>query len=161
MRKINSLIITALTLFSSVSVNASEPVQVGRYTSINPVASNQQANILSVVVTIPFNKNVETVGDAINHLLLRSGYQLAALKSSDPMLPVLLNSSLPEIHRKLGPITIENALHVLAGSAWDLVIDPVHRMISFELIEKYQTTASLSVGNKIQYVVDADNKGKL
>jgi len=160
MRKIKSLIIAALAVFSSLNVNANESVQVGRYTSINPVASSQQTNILSVVVTIPFNKNVETVGDAVSHLLLRSGYQLAALKSSDPMLPILLNSALPEIHRKLGPITIENALRVLAGNAWDLVIDPVHRMVSFELIEKYQTTAGLSVKNKIHYVADADKKGR-
>ena len=116
--------------------------QVGRYTSIEPVATAQQTDLLSVVVTVNFTDQTQTVGDAMQQLLLRSGYRLASPHSSDPALPVLMQSPLPLVHRQLGPIRIDNALSTLAGSAWDLVVDPVNRLVSFDLLEQYR---SLSV----------------
>ncbi len=135
-----------------------ENVRVGRYSSINPVATEQQSNLLSVVVTISFNAHINSVGEAINHLLLRSGYHLASLKASDPMLPVLLDAPLPHTHKKIGPITIENALHMLAGSAWALVVDPVHRLVSFELVEKYQSASKHPVQKEAWLVSVNPNK---
>jgi len=150
MRTLKSLIITTMLFLSSMCVSANQDIQTGRYTTINPIASDQQIKILTVVVTVVFNKNVTTVGDAVSHLLLRSGYRQASLSSSDPMIPTLLNSPLPAIHRQLGPITIENALRVLAGEAWDLVVDPVNRMVSFELVEKYHQSVNNTVmSNKV------------
>jgi type IV pili sensor histidine kinase/response regulator len=129
-------------LVINASSYAEELYQVGRYTSIEPVATSQQADLLSVVVTVNFTDQVNTVGDAMHHILLRSGYRLASQVSSDPALPILLDSSLPLVHRTLGPIRIDNALSTLAGPAWDLVVDPVNRLVSFDLLEQYR---SLSV----------------
>ncbi len=131
--------ITLLILgLQNMSALAYETVQVGRYSITQPVALPQQRDILSVVIEIQFNSRIETVGDAINHVLSKSGYKLAPLKSSDPAMPILLKSSLPFVHRNIGPITIENALRALSGDAWDLIIDPVHRYVSFDLLEKYK-----------------------
>ncbi len=135
----------ALILSSLFAVNASSYAeglyQVGRYTSIEPVASAQQKDLLSVVVTVSFTDQVQSVGDAMRHILLRSGYRLASPQSSDPALPILLQSPLPLVHRQLGPIRIDNALTTLAGPAWDLVIDPVNRLVSFDLLEQYRSTS--------------------
>ena len=49
----------------------------------------------------------------------------------------LLQLSLPEVHRKLGTVSIEEGLKALAGDPWELVIDPVHRMVSFRLPNAY------------------------
>ena len=115
--------------------------RISRYASIIPVATPEQAHPLSVVVTVDFTDQVHTVGEAVRHLLMRSGYRLADAEVSDPALPILLNQPLPLVHRHLGPITIDNALVTLAGDAWDLVIDPVNRLVSFELLEQYRSLA--------------------
>ena len=134
------LILTALVF--SASIQADEVYRINRYTAIDPVATAQQSDILSVVVTLDFTDQVISVGDAIRHLLSRSGYRLASLDASDTALPILLKSPLPLIHRRLGPIKIDNALMTLAGPAWDLIVDPVHRLVSFELLEQYRVLSS-------------------
>lgn len=133
-------LIFALSLIAlSAVAKAKDLYKISRYASMDPVATSAQAHPLSVVVTVNFTDRVSTVGDAITHLLSRSGYRLADVASSDPALPILLNQPLPLIHRRLGPITIDNALATLAGDAWDLVVDPVNRLISFELLDKYRS----------------------
>lgn len=131
------VILFVALLLSSVDAYADE-VQIGRYTSMKPIATQQQSDVLSVVVKINFNTHITTVGEALNHLLLRSGYQLASKEASDPYMPVLLSRPLPEVHRLLGPITLSNALSTLAGPAWDLVVDPVNRLVSFDLLPEYR-----------------------
>jgi len=42
------------------------------------------------------------------------------------------------VHRVLGPVTLRNALNTLAGPVWNLVIDPVNRIVSFELLDEYK-----------------------
>ena len=39
---------------------------------------------------------------------------------------------LPEVHRQLGPMSLQQALETLAGPAFQLVEDPVHRLVAFE-----------------------------
>jgi type IV pili sensor histidine kinase/response regulator len=130
----------AIVLFSFSAISqAEENYRISRYATINPVATPEQAKPLSVVVSLDFTDQVRTVGEALQHLLSRSGYQLADLNASDPALPILLKKPLPLIHRKLGPITIENALVTLAGDAWNLVVDPVNRLVSFDLLEQYRS----------------------
>ena len=48
----------------------------------------------------------------------------------------LLDLPLPEAHRTLGPLPLRTALAILAGPAFRLVEDPVHRLISFERCEQ-------------------------
>jgi conjugative transfer region protein (TIGR03748 family) len=134
--------ITASLLFAFSATSQAEGIyRISRYATVNPVATSEQSHPLSVVVTLNFTDQVHTVGDAIHHLLSRSGYRLADVSVSDPALPVLLDQPLPLIHRRLGPITIENALVTLAGDAWDLVVDPVNRLVSFELLDQYRSLA--------------------
>jgi type IV pili sensor histidine kinase/response regulator len=39
------------------------------------------------------------------------------------------------VHRQIGPTTLQDALTVLAGEGWQLEVDPVHRLVSFRLLE--------------------------
>ncbi|MBT6702643.1 MAG: hypothetical protein HOB14_13370, partial [Gammaproteobacteria bacterium] len=87
---------------------------------------------------IYFPMSVDTVGSALDIMLINSGFRLADPSAVDPNLSILLNSPLPNIHRSLGPLSLRSALKTLSGSSWDLIIDPVHRLISFELINDYQ-----------------------
>jgi len=118
-----------------LSVAATQEVQVGRYSSVRPVPTAEQINLLSALVTVRFPETVATVGQAVDHLLGPSGYRLAPDSVAGPQRAALLALSLPEPHRSLGPMPLRTALETLAGPAFRLVEDPVHRLVSFERCE--------------------------
>ncbi len=120
------------------SVQADAYLMVDRYVSVSTKPSDIQTDLLSVLVTFKFGTDVQTVGAAMQQLLINSGYRLADLRTSDPNLPVLLDAQLPQVHRSIGPITLRDALTTLAGSSWVMVTDPVHRLITFDLKSIYQ-----------------------
>lgn len=107
------------------------------YAVITPTASAEQRDLLAVVVSLKFPVGVDTVGQALEMLLERSGYRMAYGENTDPELGTLLLLPLPQIHRNLGPIRLRDALQALAGSAWILVEDPVNRLVSFDLNARY------------------------
>ena len=76
------------------------------------------------------------------YLLARSGYRLASPEASDPAMATLLSLPVPEVHRELGPVTLEQGLQTLAGPAYCLVVDHVHRLVSFELLPRYRSARS-------------------
>jgi type IV pili sensor histidine kinase/response regulator len=84
---------------------------------------------------VRFPRSVQTVGGALQHLLPPSGYQLADTRNVDPHVAILMSRPLPEVHRQIGPTTLQDALTVLAGEGWQLEVDPVHRLVSFRLLE--------------------------
>ncbi|MGH8655780.1 MAG: FimV/HubP family polar landmark protein [Gammaproteobacteria bacterium] len=121
-----------------------DPLRVGRYSAIVPGPSPEQADPFALPVKTEFSFSVQTVGRALEHVLAPSGYRLAKISASCPSLPALLAWPLPAVHRRLGPMRLDEALKTLAGPAHYLVIDPVHRLVSFELREGYQ--ALIGVG---------------
>lgn len=100
----------------------------GRYTLVELApASAQQDLLLQVVdVAVPDTRNA-TVGDALRHVLLRSGYQLC----TEGDVTALNALPLPASHYRLGPMLLRDALLTLAGSAWDLKVDDGVRRICF------------------------------
>ncbi|MDH3671719.1 MAG: hypothetical protein OES46_11205 [Gammaproteobacteria bacterium] len=119
--------------------------RIGRYSLAVPKASRAQADLLSAVVTVRFPHTVTTVGQAIDHLLKRSGYRLASMDASDPGMAILVTRPLPVVHRRLGPITVAEALEVLAGPAFRLVVDHLNRLVSYEVTERYRALAAASM----------------
>ena len=115
----------------------SDAQRVARYSTIAPVPRAAQVDPLDAVVTIVFPEQLTTVDEALHYVLRRSGYRLASAEAADPATTVLANQPLPEVHRRLGPITVARALSTLAGPAWTMVVDPVHRLVSFELAKEY------------------------
>ena len=137
-----------------------EDARVSRYGYVTPDATPEQRDPLSVVVKVSFNSHIATVGEALDHLLLRSGYQMASLEASDPSMRILVSRDLPEVHRKLGPITLVNALKALSGPVWELIVDPVNRLISFDLNQEYRSTAVVSSAPMPNNTVVADVSAK-
>jgi type IV pili sensor histidine kinase/response regulator len=110
-------------------------VQVGRYLTLSAKPTQAQIQLLSAIVNVAFPTSVITVGQAVDHLLQPSGYRLSPQGTSAPIRATLLNLPLPESHRALGPMPLQTALETLAGPAFRLVEDPVHRLVSFERCE--------------------------
>ena len=126
-----ALVVGAVWIGGPLGLVAGE-VQVGRYASVRAAPTEAQANLLSALVTVEFRAQVSTVGEAVQHLLSGSGYRLAAETAADPVRSYLLGLPLPEAHRRLGPMWLQDALETLAGPAFRLVEDPLHRLVSFE-----------------------------
>jgi conjugative transfer region protein (TIGR03748 family) len=125
------LILTLLVATQSVA--APDAVQVGRYLTVEPVPTAEQLHPLKVVIDVRFPRSVHTVGGAVQHLLPPSGYQLADTRNADRHVSILMSRPLPEVHRRIGPATLQDALAALAGEGWQLEVDPVHRLVSFRL----------------------------
>ena len=128
----------AVALFPCAAIVGTPPgmagaeVQVGRYATVLAAPSVEQADLLTAQVSMSFPEFVVTVGQAVEHLLQSSGYRLSPQQAAEPTRQSLLNLPLPEPHRKLGPMPLKTALETLAGPAFRLVEDPVHRLVSFE-----------------------------
>ncbi|MCK4707645.1 MAG: hypothetical protein KAU21_03430 [Gammaproteobacteria bacterium] len=125
------LSLNALSHGSNLNQNSNEDYKVGRYSSISTNPTNAQMDLLAVIIEIKFPLAINTVGSALELMLINSGFRLADPGAADPNLSILLNSLLPNIHRTLGPMSLRSALKTLSGTSWDLIIDPINRLISF------------------------------
>ncbi len=139
-----ALVLLGSLISRTVSSGDLEPVRVGRYSAIVPGPSPEQAEPLAVPVQMEFPLPVQTVGRAVEQVLAPTGYRLAHLHASCPSLSALLDLPLPAVHRTLGPMRLDEALQTLAGPAHTLVIDPVHRLVSFELRQRYAILAPVA-----------------
>lgn len=137
--KITSALILSLLLLllCSGSVASTQQTYPSRYTRIDPQASPSQHNILLYQRKRLFSrKSVSTVGQAMRVWLKGTGYRLSNMHP-DQHVYQLLQLDLPEVHRELGTVSIEEGLKALAGDPWELIIDPVHRLVSFRLPDAY------------------------
>jgi type IV pili sensor histidine kinase/response regulator len=103
-------------------------VRYGRYTLVELAPASAQQDLLEQIVdvAVPDTRNA-TVGDALRHVLLRSGYQLC----SGGDITALNTLPLPASHYRLGPMLLRDALLTLAGPAWDMNVDDGARRICF------------------------------
>lgn len=122
---------------SAGSASQNEIMQVERYSTVSTEASAAQINPLLSVSSFRFPQSVVSVGDAVNAVLLYSGY---ALESNDRLplaLVTVLSKPLPMVDRTLGPLTSEEALLVLVGkSLFSLNQDPINRTVNFHYLGK-------------------------
>lgn len=127
--------------FTSWGTAVASDIQVGRYLTATNAPTPEQAQPLQVTVQMDFPSDIRHVGAALAYLLQHSGYRLQDTKQADPAMRVLLTRPLPEVHREIGPLSLENALTTLAGPTWRLVIDPAIREISYEPRDPYAEAA--------------------
>lgn len=126
-----------LLMAASLSLHAAsdETIQTDRYTQVSLKPPLEQQDPLKAVVTTRFPTGaIATVGEAMDYLLIRSGYQLAPVANRDPKVQALFSLPLPEVHRELGPVRLDTALSLLAGSGYVVVYDRVNRLVSIDLL---------------------------
>ena len=87
-------------------------VRYGRYTLVELTPTAVQQDLLLQVVDVPIPSTLHaSVGDALRHVLQRSGYQLCSGGDID----TLGSLPLPAAHYHLGPLQLRDALLTLAG----------------------------------------------
>ncbi len=153
-----AIAICAAGICTVVSVNLqAKDIQVGRYSLLVATPTEAQSELLATTLTVQFPGRIQTVGEAIRYLLQRSGYRLAAAESIGPDTVALFALPLPAVHRSLGPMTLRDALEMLAGPAFHLVKDSVHRLITFERCVADQAAVQVTGINLEMEVVQDDD----
>jgi len=100
----------------------------GRYTLVELVPEPAQRDLLQQAVEASIPPMLDaSVGDAMRHVLLRSGYRLCDAAE----VATLYALPLPAAHLHLGPMTLRDALLTLAGPAWELSVDDLSRQVCF------------------------------
>lgn len=103
-------------------------VRYGRYTLVELAPTEAQRDLLLQVVDVVIPDTLHaSVGDALRHVLQRSGYRFCDRHDAD----ALLTLPLPVAHYRLGPVVLRDALLTLAGPAWDLQVDHGTRRVCF------------------------------
>lgn len=121
-----------------------EPIiRYGRYNLTTAAPSAEQQDLMAQIITtnIPGNINSPMVKDAMSYVMERSGYSLCPTNSSKEV-RILYTRPLPAAHYKLGPITLRNALQILAGPAYQVNIDEVNRSVCFVVRTDYQLSTT-------------------
>jgi type IV pili sensor histidine kinase/response regulator len=101
-----------------------------------------QVDLLSSMVELELPEQINTVGQAITYLLEGSGYRLLSAKLAEPYRVGLFAMPLPDVQRQLGPLSLRQGLELLSGPAFRLVIEPVYRLVTFELVLPITTIES-------------------
>ena len=113
-------------------------VVLGRYSTQSAEPPPDAAEPLDVVAQLSFPRaTVRTVGDALQHTLLRTGYTL--VEASDLALEArrFLELPLPESQREVGPYRVTKVIDVLLGSTWRWHRDPLRRRLWFTVAPAY------------------------
>lgn len=128
-------------LYPNGATPTPEPVvRYGRYTLVSTTPRPEQRDLLSQIidVTVPESMN-PNVHDAMSYVLQRSGYRLCPAAGD---IKVLYGLPLPASQYHLGPMTLRNTVQVLAGPAWQVIVDEVSRNICFEKRPGYERIAA-------------------
>ncbi len=150
-----AICIAGICTLASMNVHAKD-IQVGRYSLFAATPTESQAELLAATITVRFPERIQTIGEAVPYLLQRSGYRVVSAESIGPDTAALFALPLPAVHRSLGPMLLKDALETLAGSAFHLVQDPVHRLITFERCAVDQAAARvLPTSIKMEVTQDA------
>jgi len=112
-------------------------IQTGRYSSIKSKPTQSQRELLQVMITVSIPDEITSIGQTINYLLKRSGYQLVQPQAKQIALSNFFLKRLPEVHRHIGPVSLEDALTILTAPAFKLNQDPVMRRIRYKLDTRF------------------------
>jgi conjugative transfer region protein (TIGR03748 family) len=142
-------IVISLSLLSLVT-QAANVTQINRYATVANKPLAAQINPLLAVQQIHFPQEVKTVGEAIEWWLHYSGFALVSKDNRPDSLQTVMNQTLPQIHRNLGPLTVKEGLEVLAGQqVFVLVENALLRQVNFKLKPAYQSNAKTSGRSKV------------
>jgi len=128
----SAVVVSSLLACGMAAAQSAPDIRLSRYTTTSATPEAAQVDPLEAVVQLNLPRtNVQTVGDAISYLLLRTGYRLGPQETVDPQARAVLAMPLPEVHRRLGPYTVRTALSVLLGRPFVLSVDPMQRLVSY------------------------------
>jgi len=112
-------------------------IQTGRYSTVQAKPTQAQRQLLQVMISVTLPDEITTIAQTIHYLLKRSGYPWVQPQVDPLDLTAFFNKRLPEVHGHMGPMTLVDALSMLAAPAFTLHKDPVQRVIRYDLDSRY------------------------
>ena len=104
-------------------------VVVGRYSTESAVPPPDLVDPMDTVAALTFpRQTIQSIGDAVQYTLARTGYSFASSEGS-PSAHVFLDLPLPESQRQIGPYSVLTIVKVLLGTAWQPVVYQVDRTV--------------------------------
>lgn len=118
--------------------DAGGEVVLGRYSTQSGEPPPDAAEPLDVVAQVSFPRaTVRTIGDALHHVLMRTGYTLVEPSELTPEAASFLTLPLPESQREIGPYRVTKIVDVLLGGTWRWHRDPLRRRLWFTVKPAY------------------------
>lgn len=130
------LIVVSMLFFNSVAM-ATE-VSIERYTITETQASKVQRFPLIDVRTIEFPQTIRTNQQAVDYLLISTGYSQASASIRTPQDKALMLKSLALSNREFVNLTVLEMLSIVAGLGYVPVIDPINRLVAFEAVYDFK-----------------------
>jgi conjugative transfer region protein (TIGR03748 family) len=108
--------------------------RISRYTTqVEGIASNK-IDLLQQNISISFSPSIITIKDAIEQLLQNSGYRLEPSDTQTIYTQTMLANVLPATQRSFQNATLKQILLALTGNNFQIVDDPVRRIITFKIL---------------------------
>ncbi|AHJ02735.1 hypothetical protein ACUT8K_002924 [Vibrio parahaemolyticus] len=137
----NNSLLLGLLYFSFMASNicmADDFVRTGRYSKSLIKPSDTQLDPLKMNVDLVFPKYVSTVGDAVQYLLLPTGYSIPSNSEwLDPAFVIVGKQPLPINQRKIKG-SVKDVLKALAGDQFIVVRDDVNRLVAMDYMERWE-----------------------
>lgn len=108
--------------------------RISRYTTQEEIIANNKIDLLQQNISISFSPSVITIKDAIDQLLQNSGYRLEPTDSQTIYTQTMLANVLPATQRSFQNATLKQILLALTGNNFQVVDDPVRRIITFKIL---------------------------
>jgi len=127
-----------LACFLVSFVSESKEVYVGRYSIAETQASKAQRFPLIEVRTTTIPVTISTNREAVDFLLMSTGYSQANDFIRTPQDKALMNKPIALSNREFVNLTILEMLTVVAGLGYVPIIDPINRLVAFEAIYEFK-----------------------
>ena len=135
---INVIAAMAILLCGSNAYAVTNYTHFGRYLTVTNAADGNDPYGINGIVQRQFPDNIQTIGGAVRYTLSGTGYHLLPRSYSTSVVNRLYGYPLPVYLRSIGPMSLKSALLKLSGDTYQLVVDPVHRLITYRLRNNYQ-----------------------
>ncbi|WP_426139223.1 PilL N-terminal domain-containing protein [Pseudomonas sp. DWP3-1-2] len=114
-------------------------IRYDRYTIISTKPKPDQLQLLDQIINLRIPDALSpSVHQAMTYALRHSGYQLCSATGN---VGVLFAHPLPASQYRLGPISVREAMQMLAGPAWEMQVDELARRICFSVRPAFQHPA--------------------
>ena len=123
--------------YSKGAFSEPEPViREGRYRIVSTRPSSEQRDLLAQIIQFQTTNPHTNVKTALNQVAAGSGYSLCTATPGSAI-DTLYKLPLPKAHQNIGPVTLRNALQVLAGPAYQVEVDEARRGVCFKVRPDY------------------------
>ena len=130
------LLVSFLLVFSVSAFSAER--SIGRYTIAETQASKAQRFPLIEVRTSNIPSTIMTNREAVDFLLMSTGYSQASDSVRTPQDKALMRKHLALSNRDLVNLTILEMLSIVAGIGYVPVVDPINRLVAFEAVYEFK-----------------------